>query len=390
MRGPTLCLAGLFLGSCGARVITSDRPEPSFIRVTLEGELGALDAPMDFNPGVDSRTITVETLDKHGEVHPFNGTLKMRIRPGRLTVAPRVDVVGGTWSGEVSFAAPFGPTRIWFGDEGYDDVESGSLASFATGVSEPMYFAFPSIPEMQYVPEDTDLAGETSETNQLRGEYAELRVVDRDVVITAVGTAGFWAADVTDGITYGNHNALFIYTFSKPHGIVAGSRLSRLQGANQEYLGSTQLSFPTYEAFEGETLGIPAAVSLTTADSCSVPNLEALESAVVRLDSAKIPETFTSASEDYADYLEYGQWPIELTGGGCTLFIDHNATTLIFDPSSFAGSEMGPIEGLLVQVWNKWIIIPQDESDITLPAGAVAERRQAPANTSGRLRPRTR
>jgi hypothetical protein len=385
----SLPLACLLLSCEAARVITAERPEPSFIRVSLDGELASAEAPMAFHPGINTRTLTVETLDKHGELHPFSGTLKLRVRPGRLTVAPRVDVVDGTWTGDVSFAAPFGPTRIWFGDEGYDDVESGSLASFATGVSEPMYFAFPTIPEMQYVPEDTDLTGELSETNQLKGEYAELRVDDRQVVVTAVGTAGFWAADVTDGVAYGGHNALFIYTFSKPEGIVAGSRLSRLQGGNQEYLGSTQLSFPTYEAFEGETLDIPSAVSLSAADSCSVPALEGLEAAVVRLDVARIPDSFTASSEDYVDYLEYGQWPIELLDGGCTLYVDHTATTLVFDPVNMAGVEIGPIQGLLVQVFDKWILVPQEDEDLTLPEGAVLERRQA-SHFMGRLRPRTR
>lgn len=340
------------LAACSS---TSDtvRVEPTIVQVVVDGEVGSPEAPLDFSGETITRSISVQTLDKDGQPYPFDGDLTVRVRPGKLDQEAWISVQDGQWQGEVAFHAAFGPTRIWVGDEGDKDSQSGRTPSYATGVTEAMHYAFPTIRQMNEI--------DDHETNQLSGEFAELRVADRQVVVTEIATAGFWVTDIAD--EPGTWNSLYIYSFSKPTGIWPGARLTTLTGNTQEYLATTQLSFPVYIAEEGVTLDVPEAFALTGSRTCDDNLMEGLESTLVTVTGASIPSDFVPGSSDWEDYLEYGQWPIELGDGGCRIYGD-STTAVDFHPTDHVGEEIGDVSGLLREIWGKWIITARGEGDI--------------------------
>ena len=346
--------------ACTSETTPVERLEPSFIIVEVDGEQGTPAEPLSFSPEPIERSITIQTLDRNADPYPFTGDLKIDVRTGRLAsdMDPWISVENGEWNsvdaGEaIRFQAAFGPTRIWVSDAGDKDVTSERTPSFATGVSEPMFFHFPTIAEFNNI-EDT-------ETNHIVGEFTEVRVEDREVVVSVVGPNGFWITDLNDGV--GNYASMYIYTFSKPSGVLPGYRITKLNGGNQEYLGSTQLSFPSYEAEEADyAIDIPA---LDKDVLCDDQKMEGYESAVVQAKNIKIPSTFTETSEDYFDYLEYGQYPVEMDG--CTFYVDSNALSFAFNPVEHAG-ETFDVQGIVNQIWSKWIIVLYDDNGISYEA----------------------
>ena len=56
-----------------------------------------------------------------------------------------------------------------------------------------------------------------------------------------------------------------------------GSQLSLLQGANQEYLATSQFSFPAYESFEDTLLPVPDYAVLDSTTACNDDMMEGLE-----------------------------------------------------------------------------------------------------------------
>lgn len=358
---PTRIAAGLLfavlLPACSTST-TTVRVEPTTIEVTVDGELGTPDAPLPFSGETVTRTITVRTLDKNGDPYAFEGDLSVRVRPGKLDQAQWISISGGEWSGDIAFHAAFGPTRIWISDEGDKDSESGRTPSFATGVTEALNYAFPTIAEMNDI--------DDHETNQLSGEFAELRIADRQVVVTELGTNGFWATDMAD--PPGSYNSVYVYTFSKPDGIWEGARLVELTGNNQEYLATTQLSFPVYSAEPDVTLDVPDPIEIPATSTCDNDLMEAMESSLVTVTGASIPSDFGPGSEDYEDYIEYGQWPLDLAGGGCGIYADSTIST-DFSPTDLAGQEIGEVTGLLREIWGKWIITARGDGDLGAGSG---------------------
>lgn len=345
-----------------------ERVEPTFIEVTLGTDTtGSAEAPLPFATEAVSVPISVRTLDIRREPHPFSGTLNLQVRPAQLEQDPKITVTDGAWEGSVTFRAAFGPTRIWVTDEGDPDPASTRVPSWAAGVSGEIWYAFPTIAEMQ--------ATDDPETNQLEGEYAELRIADRQVVVTARETAGFWATDIADDP--GTGNSIYVYTFSRPDDELAvGKRLTLLKGIDQEYLASTQLSYPSVET-DGTDLAVPAAIELVGADVCDEAAMELLEASRVVATDWQIPDTFAPGSDEYADFEEYGQWP--LTVGGCTVYVESGVTAPDFYPPDFVGQTIPSAGGMLKQIFDKWVIVVVDGADLVAPQGRQAHRHPTPA-----------
>lgn len=355
-------LTALLLLSLGCTRQGSDklRVEPTFVTVELQGELGTEEAPLPFTTEPQSWTINVSTLDKDGDAYDFDGDLKLKTRPGNLDMDAWVTLTDGVWSGEVLFHAGFGPTRIWVSDEGDKNADSGREPSWATGVSEPIWYARPTIAEMQ--------TNADYETNNLEGEFAELRVIDRQVVVTALGTSGYWVTDLADPV--GGYNSLFVYTFNEPRDVALGDQLAELAGGDNEYLGATQLSWPTWTLVEGAELTPPDAFVLDSATACDDNLMEGLEAALVEVQNATIPSSFTEGNEDYTTWQEYGQWPIELEDGACTVYVSAETVAPDFSPAGLAGENLGTIRGMLTQIWDAWILLPRSAADIGADAAA--------------------
>ncbi|HJN76903.1 MAG TPA: hypothetical protein QGF58_23455 [Myxococcota bacterium] len=344
----------LLLFSC-AQTVPTDRVEPTFIYVTVLAEdLGTAESPLPFSSETALLPVRVETLDVDGDPYPHTGDLVVKVRPGRLDQAQWVTVTDGVYEGEIAFGNGFASTRVWFSDEGDKDAESQRQPSFATGVSDPpLWYALPTLSEINTI--------DDVESNQLEGEFTEVRAIDREVRVTAVGTNGFWITDTADDV--GSYNNLFVYTFSRPRDeVVLGARLTLLTGANQEYLGTTQLSFPTYEVADEETGEVPDPATLSASDCADLAVLEGHESSVVRFEDLQVPSTFGPGDGDYEDWVEYGQWPV----GDC-LYVDNSVTIPDFVPQ--AGQDIAYVQGMLNQVFDKWIVLPREADDLAPAAG---------------------
>jgi hypothetical protein len=224
-----------------------------------------------------------------------------------------------------------------------------------------------------------------------------VNLANRDVVVTVVSPNGFWVTDVDDynNSEDGGYASLYVYTFSKPDGVVVGSRITKLTGGNQEYLGSTQLSFPEYEVDENlATELVPEPKTLTGAQVCNTTNrdydnhrMESFESALVRIESATI--AFNGNAQEIEDYLNYGQWPVTFSDGvsaPCTMYVDSSALSYAFDPIELDGVDVGPVHGVLNQIWSKWIIILTDDSGISeeFAIDATPRRPRGPARPMAR------
>jgi len=345
------------------------RIEPSFVNVEItSGSVGSEADPLPFSGATSLEYgITVTTSDVNGASYPFNGDLNLAVRPGKFTEDPVISLVDGTWSGTIHFKDGFGPTRIWATDEGDRDEDSTRVPSFAAGVSEAIYFAYPTIAEMQ--------ATDDIETNQLEGEFAELRVSDRTVIVIARDAAGFWATDIADEPRTGN--SVYVYTFNRPDDSLAlGAQLTQLNGINQEYLASTQLSYPTL-GVTGAVFDVPAANELSTCDDA---DMELLEGSRVSVTNGQIPSTFTTDSEDYADFLTYGQWP--LSYGSCTVYVESGSTAQDFFPTEHVGETLGSVSGMLKEVFSNWVIVVIDGADIASGPPAPPPARAAAPHTA--------
>ena len=373
--------------ACGGDPVDDGHQNPTFIEVsgTIDGV--ATDGQQIAYPN-NSRQIQVSgnTLDHHADPYAYNGWIEVTARPGRIT-----DVVGGTsvtdphgkerWYIEAQdglvdvqaeFTSSFGNTHVWLTSVGSPE-NPGEGGTFATGVTETIAIDKPTIAQLQDV---SSLESDDSfTTSPLFGEFVTVRTEDRDVVVSAITTKGFWASDLADAP--GGYSGLFVYTFNKPEGISVGDRLELLAGGVQEYVGTTQLSFPLYEPADGETLSPPEAANLDAETLCAGgdPNnaaLEAFESSLVTIDSAIIPANFQEpepgydADPDYNQYVEYGQWPVE-TAGGCRVYVVSNTTVPSFDPIARAGEDIGKVTGMLSYVragGHKWMILVRNADDL--------------------------
>ncbi|MFZ5476928.1 MAG: hypothetical protein ACOZNI_09160 [Myxococcota bacterium] len=344
----------LLLFACAGRDVPA-RVEPSFVEVELgDVETGTAEAPLPFSTEPVDVPVTVRTLDVNGEPWDFDGDLVVHVRPGRYDGDPWITIADGEWSGTVAIYSGFGATRIWFADEGDKDADSGRATSWATGVSEPFHFAWPTLAEAQTT-DDT-------ETSPLEGEYGRFRAEDRQIVVTARDTAGLWVTDVADAP--GSFNSMYVYTFSRPDdALYEGARVTLLAGIDQEYLASTQLSWPTVET-DGTELPVPDAVAL---DGCEDLVMEGLEASRVVVFEGTVPETFVEGSEEYTDFELYGQWPLE--AGGCTVYVESGTSAPDFWAPDHAGETLPEVSGMLKQVFDKWILVVVDGEDILTTDG---------------------
>lgn len=362
----------LLLLACGSPEVAAP-VEPSFVEVTLGTEqIGTADAPLPFPTAGETWPVTVRTLDRDQQPYSVDLDLTLDVHPGDVVGDPVVSLVDGEWSGEVTIEHAFGPTRIWASDEGDRDIDSTRVASWATGVTEAIWYDRPTLAEMQ--------ATDDPETNATAGEYVALRVADREVVVTAVTTNGFWVTDVMD--EPGTGNSVFIYTFSKPDDeFVPGASVTGLSGIDQEYLATTQLYWPTLTAGEA-TYPVPDAIPLDPSFACDEVEMELLESSRVEALGWQIPASFTQDSDAYADFEEYGQWPLTL--GDCTIYAESGATVPDFFPPDHAGETLPRVSGMAKEIFGTIVLTVLDETDLEYassgPHERHATRRPSPPN----------
>lgn len=299
----TVATTGLLVAGCVREV--EPLTGPKSIRVSFdEGtaqNLGSEEEPLPFSHDTTEFVIDVEIVGyDDATMTDFDGEVAILVRPGTVgTPHPAtVELTGGVATDVyVEIKKSFGPTRIWV-----EDTEREG-ASWATGVSPMIRFEDPTLAQSQ-LPTGDDVSA-------LVDSHVEIRAVGRELVVTHVASDGFYVSDLTDFPEPYGH--MFAFSFSRPRDLVAGDKLSSLAGNVDEYLAFTELSFPSW-LVESTGNELPAPITVTADDVCGgTASMETLESAYVRVESV---QTRFVDDEDCTDFLEYGQWPVQLVVEG--------------------------------------------------------------------------
>lgn len=284
-----------------------DESQPLTVQVTFEQEPEGLNlaAPAPFSNDPIAYHLRVALLGHdRSPVSDFDGLLAVTATPGELRSPASIQLSGGVWSGTVEVARAYDELRIWFADEGTAD----SLGSFATGVTAPIHIDLPTVTDIQ--------TSDSTTESHFEHEYVPIKSWDgtdtaRSLVVTTVSNDGFYVTDRTD--VPGTYNSLFVFSFSRPDGIEVGDRLSELSGIVSEFLGYTELGFPTWAvADRNNAVDEPYEIDPTIV--CDDPEMEKWEASVIRLDGLR--SDFASGS-DCEDYSEHAQWPALIEGVTC-------------------------------------------------------------------------
>jgi hypothetical protein len=307
MFRPLLLIAVITFAGCVVVHESEDRSGPLALVVTFEEAPVGLDRadPAPFSNDVVEYRLRVEAIGHDRELlTSFNSLVAVKATPGELRTNANVEIQSGVWTGVVEVARSYDELRIWFSHEGTLDQPG----SFATGVTPAVYIDKPTVTDIQ-------TSDSTIESN-FEHQYVPIKGWDgtdtaRDLVVTTVTNDGF---HVTDRSTEpGTYNSLFVFSFSRPDGILVGDRLSDLSGIVSEFLGYTELGFPTWKVAERNAV-VDEPYRIDPTIVCDDEEMEKWEASVIRLDG--IRSDFASGS-DCLDYAEHAQWPAIIEGAEC-------------------------------------------------------------------------
>ncbi|MBX5481775.1 MAG: hypothetical protein IRZ16_08025 [Myxococcaceae bacterium] len=258
---------------------------------------GTTECPYAIFRGEVEFDVTVSALGKKGEkLTSFTGPVSFRVVPGDLTgkyAYRTMQVTGGTGHGVVKVAHLYGEVRVWVSDAPPEAITDAGVVvpgapaepeqrTFATGISEPVWFEDPTLAKVQ-IPDDFD-----NRTSPFVGQFLtigrppeggtvlrqscpddpEHDGKEAQLVVTGIDPSGFFVTDLTacrvkeqlvdssgqvqvrvpepDGFMPGTFGSMFIYNYSYPDGLDQGDLLWSVSGAVQEFTSTTQLTFPSW------------------------------------------------------------------------------------------------------------------------------------------------
>ncbi|RME26556.1 MAG: hypothetical protein D6806_06035 [Deltaproteobacteria bacterium] len=325
------------------------------VEITVEGTGGdgTPAKPFDIPSGELTVHYTARAFDTRGMDLPFSGQVRIDAVPGEIVPQDpaTADFSEGLLSGTLQVRKVFGRFALWVEDVRLEpsDVVRGATSmqlvrrtgSFATGVSNTVYFKKPTLAEIQYAPW---LEAEANiDTSALPNEFVDIDCRAGDtagpfaadghgqLVVTGIFNEGFFVTDVAGGSDFDH---LYVYTYSYPDELEIGDRLDRLVGSSQDFSGCTQISFPSWrratddkldpEPFRVKDLDSLIPPVLVTTAMCSEGStsnlhlcghsknnwtMERLESARVRLENLRTPDVyvdcdFNGDSEVVPDWLD--------------------------------------------------------------------------------------
>ena len=275
MRRSLLLMGLLATTACRHTEYEAPPPEVAYFEIVLseDSRRGSPEAPEPFPSSIPARaTMRLVARTHDGEVaRNYNDTARVTVVPGEIVgQRDRVPFVKGEAVFDVSWRFSFDETHIWIEDAGEDpltDCENGRdddgdgredvrdpdcqrgapdqartgvatdarRATQATGISEPLYFARPRIRDVQFSPRcttDTPLSGQNAsvETGML--------------IVTGTTQSGLYVTDMSG--PEGGYNSVYLFTFGNPGDVRRGDRLCSIAGNAAEFVGNTQLNFPSF------------------------------------------------------------------------------------------------------------------------------------------------
>lgn len=308
------------------------------------GQIGLAESPLPFDPAGAPFTLQVTALDGRGEVkQDFDGPIVVTAQPGKI-VAPQITFANGEGSANITLEKAFGLTRLWVEDP----------KTYATGVSEPIYYRGPKIADVQ--------TSATTVASPFEGSRVPIDETT-NLVVTAIARDGYYITDV-DATEWAS---IFAYTFSAPAGLSVGDKITKVSGRVSEFLGFTELNNPAWEVVGNVQLPAPAPVSCTEVD-VTPPNLtmEKLEAGLIEISGATVE--ICPSYPDCPDYDEFRQWSINL--GGCSINAVTRYTVAGFDPLANEGKTLDRVVGTLRHIQfadPEWILEPRSAGDVCCP-----------------------
>lgn len=327
-------------------------PNASLVVTITAGDLGKPEArlPIPF-ARLAAYTVDVEAHKADGTIDTsFNGYVRASVKPGTVGAVTgttssgrNVQLVNGVARGVVvNVGAAYGDARIWFDDVGYapadilrnpppqcsdgidnngnglidfpadpgcafanDDTEDGG--TFATGISQPIYFRVPRIADVRGRSVDamgTPTGGATTnfphdqvqiDTGWRGGDYAF------STIVTRVSADGFYVTDLQQDLAGSDPSKLpdpskvsgfasvFAFTFSTPPKMRVCDRLKLFGGTASDFHGFTEVGFPTWLLEEWDPTQrdclVPEPHSISPGDLASPEAMFRLESSMVRIET---------------------------------------------------------------------------------------------------------
>jgi hypothetical protein len=232
MKARWILLSALVLGCTETR---TRAPRLQSFRVSLESPAGTPENPLPFTAGSGQTfVVNVEAMGSSGELlTSHSGRVIVSVVPGEiLGVQPSEPVVReGILTGlRVTIRKSYGPTHIW--------LEDGSGANpFAVGATPTLYFQNPRVSDVQRPISGIGRSGDSP----LSGSSV---TIDRGTnIVVHVSNNGFYVVDREER----EFNSIFAFNFSRPEGLRRGDKLLRFGGNISEFLGLTEINFPSWD-----------------------------------------------------------------------------------------------------------------------------------------------
>ena len=282
----------------------------------VDGPGTTAEAPLPFSAVGLSFAVTAQAVGyDHQPSTTFDGCLTVHLTSGileSLSPAPgssscptdTVPVSSGVGSATVVISRAYDQLRIWLSDEG----TAAEPGSFATGSTQAIHTQLPTVAQVQQSDSTIESPMQHSYVPFLGWNPALPEAERRQLIVTTITNDGMYITDMSD--PPGSFNSMFVFSFSRPEGVQVGDRLSKLAGIVSEFLGFTELQFPTWTV-ESSGNSVPEPTVLDPSMVCIGTQMEAWESSVVRVDNLLTDVAYPS---DCLDYNEYGQWPAVLDG----------------------------------------------------------------------------
>lgn len=339
LLAPVLC--GLALG-CSEQKPLVERTERMRVSVRLpngDPAPGPDEPALPLPPGaIAELSIDVEALRADGMLDTsFDGFVRIAVEPGTVvelsgdrTQGRNLVLLDGVAQNQlVRIRNPRGSTRIWAEDIGYVPVDPLLPPKCANGIDDDGdgTVDFPEDPGCAFANDDTEIAGtyaagvspavhfELPRLADLQGlgaaspyeqEGVEVEAAPpAELFVTRIAADGFYATDLTETRGYGH---IFAFTFNTPPGLRVCDRITQLSGTSTEFFGFTELSFPSFErhAWVFPVLAPDGSIAQLNDGPCRVPEptpidaavaeddatLEAIESALVRVENVRIGANF--------------------------------------------------------------------------------------------------
>ncbi|RJO66830.1 MAG: hypothetical protein C4523_11175 [Myxococcales bacterium] len=330
-----LLFTAVFAGCVGGGPLEAAKGLTS-LRLSLESETGAPDAPLTIGEGLAVQ-VRVEALDEQGQPMPgYRGKVRFSSKSVFLgrNGWEAYDVAHGD-SISLELVRGMGRTRIMAEDE----------EKFVVGVTEVLY-----LPPVNFQVAQTPVG--SVDAAPWRNNF--IRFESGTMVVTHASIDGFYATDLL-GDAY---NHLYVYTHSMA-AVDRGDVLRFVSGTLDEFYGLTELSFPDYEVLCNR-LPLPDPVPLTAAMLADDNEMEKYEAGLVSVEGVQV------ANVDTASYYSYGQWTGQTADGG-RITLTTTSALPDFDPRESRNVTLTRVVGNLRQHYSadpEWIVAPRDACDV--------------------------